>query len=115
MATNHCNEIVSTHYSSIPSVAEWMRQNQDLWSWLEQRRGDRTRKVAPTSKRHLPNHQQCSTSSLTLSIGNYSEVDDADFCFIPRDIFPRKPVRRANMELSSAGLEGIGVATNLQC
>jgi len=100
-------EIVSILYNSIHSVAEWMSRNRDLWSWMEQRRGDRTREVAASSQRLPPNHQQFSESSIIPGIGNDSDVEDDDFRLVPGENLPRKLVRCEKVEVSGAGLEGI--------
>lgn len=98
-------EIVSILYSSIHSVAEWMGRNRDLWSWMEQRRGDRTREVAAANQRHPPNHQRF--SEMIPGIGNDSDVEDDDFRLVPGENLPRKLVRCEKVEVSGAGVEGI--------
>lgn len=86
-----------------------MNRNRELWSWMEQRRGDRerTREVPVVVQRHpsASNHQQFSDSNVVQGIGNDSDAEDEDYRFDQGENLPRVLVRCEKVEVCGAGLE----------
>jgi len=94
----------------VTTVADWMGHHRDLWSWMEQRRGERERgRDVAAAPRHHPaavNHHQYSDSDINQGIGNESDGEDEDYRYDQVETLPNM-VRCDKIEVSGAGLEAI--------